>query len=56
MVPVPLRPFMDTHCIRESDTNLSILHVAARAGSVRYLQTRRFDSTAHQIKEGTTWE
>jgi hypothetical protein len=45
-----------THCILESDTNLSLLHVAARASSVRFLETRSFDSNAHQIKEETTWE
>ncbi len=41
---IMIRPFIDTHCIRESDRNLSILHVAVRASSVRFLETRYFDS------------
>jgi hypothetical protein len=53
---IMIRPFIYTHCIRESDTNLSILHVAVRASSVRFLEIRYFDSSAHQIKEGTIWE
>ena len=41
-----IRPFIDTHCIRDSDPNLSILHVAVRASSVRFLETRYFDANS----------
>jgi AraC family cel operon transcriptional repressor len=43
---VLIRPLIDTHCIRESDANLSIVHVAVRASSVRFLETRYLDSNA----------
>jgi AraC-like DNA-binding protein/mannose-6-phosphate isomerase-like protein (cupin superfamily) len=41
---IMIRPFIDTHCIRDGDPNLSILHIAVRASSVRFLETRYFDS------------
>ena len=41
---VLIRPFLDTHCIRESDAKLSIVYIAVRASAVRFLEARYFGS------------
>ena len=35
-----IRPIIDTHCIHDCETNLSILHIAVRASSIRFLEAR----------------
>ncbi len=41
---VMIRPFIDSHCISPSDADLSILHICIRASSLRFLETRYFNS------------
>jgi AraC family cel operon transcriptional repressor len=42
---IMIRPLIDSHCIHDPQSNLSILNIAVRASSIRFLETRYCDSS-----------